>query len=96
MYILTDIYEIVENQDLFRNKDDFWKKIENKKIVLFNEKDIILSIFAKCLFWQIYNEILKNQDLYINKDDLWKKNWRKKILIFLKHFMFHKYICKMC
>ena len=27
MYILADINKIEENQDLYRNKDDFWKKV---------------------------------------------------------------------
>ena len=33
MYILADIKEITENQDLYRNKDDLKKKIENKKVI---------------------------------------------------------------
>ena len=32
MYILADIdLKIVENKDLYKNTDDFWKKIKKKK-----------------------------------------------------------------
>ena len=41
MYILANIKEIVENQDLYKNEDDLWKKFENKKFAIFNEKDFI-------------------------------------------------------
>ena len=30
MYILADITEIVENKDLYRNKDDFCKKFRQR------------------------------------------------------------------
>ena len=33
MYILADIKEIVENQDSYRNKDDFKKKNQPKNCI---------------------------------------------------------------
>ena len=42
MYILADINELVENQDLCRNKEDFWNILETTKILFFNVKDFIL------------------------------------------------------
>ena len=52
MYILADIKEIEENQDLYRNKDDFFQ-IQNE-FLLFNVKDLyFLSISVKYIFWQI-------------------------------------------
>ena len=41
MYILADMKQNVENQDLYRNEDDLLKNFGNK-IVIFNEKDFIL------------------------------------------------------
>ena len=44
----------------------------------------------------MFKDIVENQDLYSKKDTFEKKIARKKILIFyLKHFIFHKHICKM-
>ena len=32
-----------------------------------------MSIYVKCILWQIFNEIVENQDLFRNEDDYWKK-----------------------
>ena len=53
--------KIVENQDLYSEKDDL-KKTKNsyfliKKILYF------ISISVKCIFWQIFKEIVENKDL---------------------------------
>ena len=46
--------EIVGNQDLHRNKDDFWKKIQTENFKNLMENILyIKSISVKCIFWQI-------------------------------------------
>ena len=66
--------EIVENQDLYRNKDVLCKKKKHstQKFVIFSLKDVmcLLSISIKYIYWQIFIEIVENQDLYRIKDDL--------------------------
>ena len=54
--------EIVEYQDLHRNKD----VLQNKIL----KNSYFISLSAKSIFWQIFNEIVEYQDLYRNKDDL--------------------------
>ena len=55
MYIFWQIFdEIVENQDLNGNKDDFWKK----KYILIEKILYFISISLKCILWQILNEIV--------------------------------------
>ena len=61
--------DIVESQDLYGKKDDFWKKNEtiNSFFLYF------INISVKCIFCWIFVEIVKNQDLYSMKDDFSKK-----------------------
>ena len=55
-----------------------------------------ISIYVKCILWQIFNEIVENKGFYRKKDDFWKKKLNKKFLFFnLKDFIFNKYTCKM-
>ena len=42
MYKLADIKWNVENQDLYRNRDDFWKNFK-QKILFVNLKDFIFN-----------------------------------------------------
>ena len=68
MYIKFN--EIEENQDLYRNKDDFWKEFETK-ILICNLKHFI---FYKdvCKMYKLNNDlqlkIVEHQDLYRKKD----------------------------
>ena len=94
MYILA---EIVENKDLYRNKEDFWKHFKQKKLYFLTKKILyFISKSAKCIFWKICNEIVKSQDLPMENDDFWKKYLNKKFVFYdLKDFICYKYICKM-
>ena len=51
--------EVIEYQDLYRNKDHIRKKQITKKICSFNSKKIVyfISISVKCIFLQIYDDI---------------------------------------
>ena len=43
-YILWQIFnEIVDNQDLYRKKYDFWNFFKRKKFLFFNLKDFIFN-----------------------------------------------------
>ena len=62
VYTLADICnEIVENQDLYGNKEDFWK--ERKTI---NWKDFIFHKYIFKILWQILNEIVENKDIHMH------------------------------
>ena len=55
MYILADINESVENQDLYRNKDDFCNIFKTKIIIFLISKILyIISISVKCIRCRIY------------------------------------------
>ena len=54
MYILADIKN-GENQDLYRNKDDFWNIFETKNYYFLIEKNLyFISISVKYLRCRIY------------------------------------------
>ena len=85
--------KIVENQDLYRNEDDFGKNLKTKNLYFLTRKILkFISTSAKCIFWLIWNEIVKTQDLYMNKGDFWKKYIYFFRIIFL---FFYKDICEM-
>ena len=87
MYVLADIKEIVENQDLCRNRDDF------KKIVFFNERDFIfhMYIYKMYILADIFNEIVKNSRFIYEQRRLLKKYKNKKFVFFyLKDFIFYR------
>ena len=64
--------EVVENQDLFRKKDDCQKDIETKKTFFFSLKDFIVIKYI-CKMYELYNYLqlnnLESQDVYRNKDE---------------------------
>ena len=71
-----------KNPDLYRNKDDFWKKL-NKKSLSFNEKDFIFYTYICKMF--ILEDIrwnCKNLRFIYEQRRLLKKILIQKIIIF--------------
>ena len=78
--------KIVENQDLYRNKDDFWK------FFIFNEKDIIFYkyICKMYILADIKLNCKKSRFIYKQRQLL-----KKFLFFYLKDSIFYKFVCKM-
>ena len=54
--------EIVDNQDLYRNKDDFWIFKKQKNILFFNLEDFIFKKYI-CKMYKLYNDKEKKSQI---------------------------------
>ena len=66
MYILADINKIVENQDLYRNKDDFWIFLKTKSSYILILKILyLMNKSVKCLNYKVtYNAYIRQSIQY--------------------------------